>query len=563
MAGERRRPSIQILDGAATLNRPTKARPYWRINYNDPITGKQRTLSGGASQQEAEAKAAEIFGHYVPSSKRGDAPIFTKVVDGWIDSCRHRWSSRTPAAYEYIMKRYVDVFGDVPINKISPSMISSVKIDHLSRGQQMKVRTVVRGVFTHAQSWLAADPEDFAKAVHVIGSKSDAPRREVSRGDIPPLAYIHNLLLTCYHSAQSPDELPEGCAFDSLTGHKVGGRTPKTGFHVQHGDVIYRQGVPSDFIDKHKRGRPKHYGNSDEQLRGVVDEAASIFRRYALCIALGAGAGLRIGEVLALRVHHLLTVEQCRMLIEWWDEDKDAYQQVAECGWRGGIRVEEQVSKTSKGVLAVSLPKMNKTRHAHLPAFLPGRGWKYAHTESNLYEMPREEAWSLFMDGYAPLAMMVFDRLAEIVSVIAARYQYEGELMESVEELRACLLFPTRNPLRSEFDKPINWHGITRSDPITGGGYIGSDNWSRAINPVYDYVSSMMNSYPLHRIGSTKRSGWTHHGLRHFAISSRLKAGQPVASVADEFGHEHAGFTLDRYAHTITDESGVGFQFSA
>ena len=114
----RRRPSIPILDGAASLSQPTDALPYWRITYRDHVTGKRRTTTGGTSRTEAVAKAAALLGIYSPStakSARHVAPTFTEVVTSWMNANQHRWSSRTPATYTYITAKYREALGDIPI----------------------------------------------------------------------------------------------------------------------------------------------------------------------------------------------------------------------------------------------------------------------------------------------------------------------------------------------------------------------------------------------------------------------------------------------------------------
>ena len=566
----RRRPSIPILDGAASLSQPTDALPYWRITYRDHVTGKRRTTTGGTSRTEAEAKAAALLGIYSPStakSARHVAPTFTEVVTSWMNANQHRWSSLTPATYTYITAKYREALGDIPINTITPAQLTAIDISHLSRDRQKQVRTVIRGIFSHADTWTRAPAEAFANAVTVTGTRSDDLTEEVQRGDIAPLTYINNLLLCCYHTAQNgnPSVLPAPSTMDDLTGFKSAPERPiQRGFHTGHGDVIYRLGFPPEHIDAHKRGRPHHYRNTDEYQRTTVAEVASIFRRYALIIALGAGAGLRIGETLALRVHHVLDNEIIRNLIEWSDLDQDHYTEVSQCGWAGTINITEQVSKDSKGFLRVSPPKMNRSRVTTLPPFLPARDYApidYDSLSAHPNEIPRTEAMEhWYKTGAAPVTMMLFDRLAEILAPIVARYHEDGDLRQAVDDYRASLLFPTRNPPRAKVHHPTRWNGITANDPLTNGGYIGADNLNRRLNPLYDYISDMMTSYPQHRASRTGRRGWTYHAFRHFAASTRLML-LPATQVAAELGHKDAGFTLKRYGHAITERPTQAFRY--
>lgn len=71
-----------------------------------------------------------------------------------------------------------------------------------------------------------------------------------------------------------------------------------------------------------------------------------------------------------------------------------------------------------------------------------------------------------------------------------------------------------------------------------------------------------MHEYPEHRIHAKARKGWTHHGLRHWAVSSRLKAGVPLPLIAKEMGHKDSAFTLERYGHVVDEGVGeLGFEY--
>ena len=48
--------------------------------------------------------------------------------------------------------------------------------------------------------------------------------------------------------------------------------------------------------------------------------------------------------------------------------------------------------------------------------------------------------------------------------------------------------------------------------------------------------------------------GVTLHALRHFAISTWLRAGVPVLVVSRMAGHAKASFTIDTYGHCIPED---------
>lgn len=97
-----------------------------------------------------------------------------------------------------------------------------------------------------------------------------------------------------------------------------------------------------------------------------------------------------------------------------------------------------------------------------------------------------------------------------------------------------------------------NWEGDATIVEETGT-YQSSTNLAvRYMNPLYDYVSEEMGGYyPAHRQNKLSgRRGWTHHGLRHYAISSWLAS--PLVSLpkaSEMAGHTNVGFTLQRYGH--------------
>lgn len=120
------------------------------------------------------------------------------------------------------------------------------------------------------------------------------------------------------------------------------------------------------------------------------------------------------------------------------------------------------------------------------------------------------------------------------------------------------LLFPTSSPARNQ--QPghvVQTEQSFRYDISlvegTGGYQVETAYANRFANPIYDYVSGLFNEWPAHRVNATKRRGWTHHGLRHYAASSRMIAGVPIPIIARELGHKDGAFTLQRYGHFMPE----------
>ncbi len=262
---------------------------------------------------------------------------------------------------------------------------------------------------------------------------------------------------------------------------------------------------------------------SPEQQRSAETESlASRYRQTALITALGASGGLRIGECLALRVRHFLTLEQITFLFSTnWDRTQ--LNEHRELAYRGYLDLGEQASQSGTGKILVQGTKGKiKQRDVHLPAFLPN--WNDP----------------------------------------AIRHR---NLTNRVRDFHDLLLFPTRTKARAGRDGEVSvltepgWRRGTRIVEGTGS-YQNQSNYQRFSNPLYDYVADDMNEYPEHRIHARARKGWTHHGLRHWAVSSRLKAGVPLPLIAKEMGHKDSAFTLERYGHVVDEGVGeLGFEY--
>lgn len=556
MAGTKRRPSISVLDGRARLIRPTANRKTWQVTYTDPVTGKFRSTSGGHSQDEAEDKARAILGEWVPDylQRGAQPPTLREAFESWVNENQSRWNSRTIDNYTYCGKRFLTTLGERPITTISPKDISKIDLSHLSRGQQKRTRSLIRGTFTHAQKWLRYDPEEIARAVKITGSKSAAQSEQVTRGDIPTTDYVNSVITCAYSTLQEP-------------------LTRRNGTVVTPAPFAFSKGLPQEISEAQRRGIPKHYRHLEEREAQETQELSSRFRQYGLIVALGAGGGLRIGEILALRVRHFLTEDQLNFNLLSFDselpDDAPLFM-----NYMGRVEVSEQASQASKGKLWLTAPKGGKERTVWLPAVLPAgsghdfmdhgdtlrnRASKYIDRFNDpsisLWTLTRGEALTLWSVDVPPLAFFLWQRLTELWN--SDPIQSIDNPIKQKAEFRKLLLFPTRNRIRGNKKLPSiefepNWAHDAGIVEGTGTYQNATNLATRYMNPIYDYVSEQLGGYyPAHRINKTTgRKGWTHHGLRHYAISSWLAS--PLVSlpqVSEQAGHKDTSFTLKRYGH--------------
>lgn len=564
MAGTKRRKSIAVLGGAATLNPPSPSRSTWTVNYRDN-DGRPRSTSGGHTREEAELKARLKLGWAIPGEKSGAAavPTFSEAYEKWIQKNTERWNPRTIENYAYVGKTFLNTLGDRPLNSLTPTDFAHVKVNHLSREQQKKVRSLIRGVLKENSQWTLYDGEKLAQSVIISGTGAAARKEAMERGDIPSPEYVNSLIVCAYSTLQ---ESPIG---------DIDGKDTDWKTEPHH----YTKGLPTYITDEHRRGIPNHFSDPEGRRKAETDELASIYRRLALMIALGAGGGLRIGEVLALRPRHFFTMSElpiATLAFENMDTSSELF-----LNYLGKVRIEEQASASSKGKIWLTRPKGRqggKPRTLNLPALLPaGYSNNFTHghstirqqvshlaprfedTSVSLWSMSEDEAITFWKNGYPPLALMLFDRFAELWnSDIVQRHQNERVRYEVFSNL---LLFPTRNRARKTRDGKgavlyeRGWE--KRAEIVEGtGGYYNTNNLTKKFtNPLYDYVSEQMNSYPVNRAPSQGRVGWTHHSLRHYAITSWLESAAqlPLNIVAEQAGHQDISFTLKRYAHVIGD----------
>lgn len=592
-----KRKGIPILGGRATIHPPTPARKSYRITYLHPVSGRRMDTTGGDSVESATAKAREVLGDDVPGKpSRGiTPPTFGEALGAYLDANRHRWSSRTVDNYAYLARHITNLFGETPISQISPQMLRAVETPSLSRGQQMKLRTLARGVFSIAKEWVSREPEDYAQAIPVSGTRADDPSSGVSRGDVPTARYVSSIIQLCYstgayHPAWEQYQREQGRSFEPTTGGSAPTPRPvlpETVFLTIDPELWdFLDGFPPEFLNGHRRGMPAHYRRRDERATAETSELVSRLRQVGLGVALGAGVGLRIGELLALRVGDFVPASRDVMANAFGrtDHEGTGYAGFVEMlHYRGRLRVAEQASQASQGRIVLSRPKYGKERDAFVPAFLYhfreepplltmnrreqmrhviGRmpGWdgeallpRLNDPTFSLWQFSEAETLRLWQLGFVPLGWLLFQRLRELWDELHTGQTYAPKEFRFAD-FRRLLLFPTRNrsTRRIQVEVPRSWH--RDASVVEGfGGYQSQTNYSgRWANPVYDFVSEMLGGYyPEHRTNSAGRRGWTHHGLRHYAASSMLTHGVPLPVVSDQLGHASYDFTLQRYIHTI------------
>lgn len=582
---------IKILQGRATITPPKGTRKYWRIAYYHPITGKRHTTDGGGkTRKSAEARAAELVGDWSPLTRSEKPPTLRDVFNKWMDDNRHRWSSRTYDQYKYQAGHFIKHYGDYPISEISPQDFRKVDVSHLSRGQQTKVRSLIRGTMKTATLWIQGDPDDYASAIRISGSRSDNRSYEVSRGDVASGRFINDVINLCYSTCQVHpviDRMMRGAvSIDPATGaHSVK-------WHNDDEEDPMFNGLPPHWVQEHhRRGMPKHYKNIEKRMKDETGELAKRYRMFALAVAIAAGAGLRIGEILALRVRdfvsnerhvmedvflHIRDVAPENQLRVWHDK-----------GYVGKLEINKQASQTGSGRIVLSKPKYDQKRTVYLPAVLyhPQESSPYLRQirrtqvinagltqfedmSISLWDMDYESALHIWDEqnnakgGLIPLGWLLLNRLNDLWDDL---HRNSVGTKPRFDDFQKLLLFPTRSKQRknSKIEVPSNWH----EDPaiVDGfGAYHSTTNFANNLtNPIFDYVSAKTGSYPQHRqsLPSNKRKGWTMHALRHFFITSNIYHGIPLPQISELAGHASVDFTLSRYSHAMKqDYEDIGFE---
>jgi integrase len=525
------------------------------------VTKKRKIVSGGKSEESATAKALALLGDYVPEPLKPGAkpPTVQQAVESWLQANAERWNTRTRDHYGYQSKRLIDALGARPVSSITPNDIARIDVSTLSRGEQKKIRTIVRGVFRHVEAWLYSDAESLARAVKVSGGKDSDPAKQVTRGDIPTTEYVQSLIASCYTTLNI--------------------FTRDNGREVAIAPLDFNKGVPDRLVLRMRRGIPRHYKRLEEHRKKEDEILKSRFRQFGLLFALAAGGGLRIGELLALRVRHFFPDASSLSFTTSTLDSNLSEDDPLFLNYVGRVDVVEQASQASKGAIVLSAPKMARERAVWLPPILPaGTGQtfiedvttrqratrivpRFEDPRISMWSMTRKEALSLWMKEQPPLVFMLWLRLTELwESNVVQSQKTEDARFRTFQSL---LLFPTRNPLREQdgqFQPNIKYASTWKHDVriVRGtGGYQSTTNLvGRYLNVVFDYVSEELGGYyPSHRVNKKEgRKGWTLHGLRHYAISSWLAS--PIVSlpeVTTQAGHKDINFTLERYGHLMDD----------
>lgn len=575
MPYNKKSPSIFILNGRARLYPPTDTYKSWRIYYKDPVTGKPKTVTGGTTRELAEAKASQILGDYIDPQDATKPPLLADVVESWLEQNRHKWSERTRKGYESIARKYLlQRWGGTPITQIGPEDMRKIDTSNLGRAAQERLAYVVKSVFEQGSNWFRRDPKRYGQNIKITGTKASEYKPRVSRGDIPSGQLVASWINTAYSSFQlSPLDDPATVHVDLLTGVKTRtkGRVSMGGLGlVTPMDDVFLNGLPADkYYTVHNRLIEDRFTN--EYKLAYNAKTAMMWRNAGLVTAIGAGDGLRIGEVLALRVRHFLTREQ---VVEAFVAGVPREQR----SYRGEINVYEQASSIGGKQIFVGLPKMRKTRTVHSPYYLPH--WdgedvgahrklvaavipRFADINTSFWTSTNEEAITLWKNGFIPLGWLIWNRLEELWNEPAINIG-KPSLKTKINNYLDLLVFPSKQPPRKS--NKTSWEDSfpygQRLVPGTGSYQAASNYNLNYQNRLFDYVTEFYNIWPEHRANSSTRKGWTHHGLRHYAASWRIQAGVPLTTIAAELGHKSAAFTLERYGHMIPiDIDDRGFEF--
>ena len=582
---KKKRSGKKVLGGRGTLYAPTEGKPRWQCAINDPVTLKRRIFSA-KTQDDVLAKARAALGDWDPAEQTRveQAPTLEQAFDAWLEDNRGRWSDRTPQAYKSRFKSHLQHLADIPVTQVKTSDLKTVALD-TSREQARRVRTIVRSIFDSTERWHGRPGHVYADAVLLPDSRSaDAPLT-VQSAQIPNNDWI-NGVVDC---AWSTYQLHPAKAFkDDVV-------DPVTGEHSKWDDSIFTDpilqsralmlGMSMDSPAARRRGIPGHYTNVAKRQADQTIELASRMRQIALAHTLGAGAGLRVGEVYALRVWHLFhpwTNNTSRLVDMAMHEPSprevmEGYEfQGAEeignlllPGWTGKIEVCEQISAPSTGPQQISLPKMGKIRQAlALPFLYPAwdsssrplrellqeatRRHEFTYDffdpfdgNQPLWKMSAYDALKLWEAGFTPVSLLIHDRLREL-------WLQSGRNLKIFKNM---LLLPTRNPARGDGPSvrwPSRWPYPT---DIPFGNYQNPKNIAhRFTNPLYDWVSEVTDNWPGYHAWGGDRKGFVHHSTRHWYCSATLHHKISLPVISRSAGHKSPAFTLQRYSTSLPTE---------
>lgn len=466
-----RNKSITILQGRAKLTEPTESHRTWRVIWTDPVTGKRKQTSGGDTREKATAKAAELLGDYIDDKHKGTVrpPTLNEVWKQWLDENEHRLSHRTIKTYSTLAWKVLRLYGPEPVTTITPTMLRQVDTTTIHRPLQVRLRGLVREMFTLADTWIHRDPEEYAKAIKLTGSKSERYQKPVKRGDVPSHKWIASTIITAYHTVQlGPLDDPDKVVFDPITGTKVRS-SRKAQFAKGLGlteptDRDFLNGLPDDVLQgKARRRIPAQYGDQLKRQQQQTERIAKQYRLVGLMVALGAGGGLRLGETLALRVRHVLSRE---LIAEAYFADMPREKR----HWRGAIQILEQEGKGEDSKIWLSKPKGENQRTIHVPMFLPcwnGFGVntqriqiaevipRFADENVSLWEATDDECRTLWLQGFCPLGQLIWQRLDELWNQLAST-RGKDNTQDVINDYLDLLLFPHRHRSPQEPHRPAS-----------------------------------------------------------------------------------------------------------
>lgn len=562
---------ISILNGQAKLYPPTESYKQWRIRYTDPLTKQRKATSGGASEVTATQKAWELLGYEANQPKQTietTIPTFRELCEKWLEDSSDQWAEHTLVSYKRTVNNYVYPFiADKQITAIALDDIRKIDTSHASRGTCVTIQRCIRNTFKLAENWTHRSPDDYADAVIIQGTKASTRKNEVNTPDIPTSTLVASVINTAFSTYQlSPLDDPTTVHVDPLTGVKtrtkgriawaqgIGMTTPM--------DDIFLNGLKTEqFSGRDKNSRHiSHQGTKQKDVLRIARQ----WRNVGLAAALQAGAALNTGEVLALRVRHVLTVEQT---IEAFLRGKKP----AEHSYRGALIVAEQDNRVFPHNIIVKPTEGAMNRITHIPYYLPNWNGEAAHqhryllaqvvsrfadTRQSLWTSTDVEAITLWQHGFIPLGWLLWNRLEELWNHPAINYDdYQTNLQMKLTAYQNMLLFPTVNQ-----NKPTKFVNFSDDYPydktITPetGSYQQTDyygmNW---LNHLFDHASEVLNEYPPSRVNYKQRKGWAPIDLRTYAVNWRIQAGVPLPTIATETGYVDSKGVIKRFWPVIND----------
>lgn len=574
-----RRESIKVADGLASLILPSAKRRTWQVFFNDPVTGKRRSVSGGHSREEAENRAYEVLGFYVPEHLRKDGacPTLADCWESWLDQNQDRLNTRSVDNYKHTAKRLLDPLGEVEIRELSPTRIRQIDVSDLSINQQRKVRTILRHSLSVNERWLKTfSLDELVSAVRLHAHKtSDGRNASVPRGSIPPMHWLGQVVQSALLSFAP--------MFDSPLGELE--------FHP----------LPQEFFDKRVASVPPQVKKNRKMLETRSRERTlMMLRQWATMVVLAANSGMRIGELLGLRVANLIDentlyndvsrLEMLNLNMDTYYSDLDDYlppeAAPAFLYYRGKIFVEEQASQAGRGKTVVGAPKHNSSRAVWVSPVMFGCPWSditgepefqratdkalwvlgrvtnpiiSITTPQELWFMSQYEATALWMNGIIPVAYLLRQHLMWLLR----RYESIEAIDDDADRTKAfsqLLVFPTISKARTGRDGLPNvlYEANRYKTPIPRGtnGYQSTCNLAaRWTNFIFDHASEITDEWPVHRQGLDTRRGFSFHALRHYAISQMLRTPNISLPMASKLaGHSNIDFTLRRYGHVFDED---------